>query len=78
MTSFCLLLKVAYGNDRRTIMPPSDFANADIDEILDKLSTTEAVKLIAGDGTWQTASIERLGIPAIRVRLLLHEHIHAI
>jgi len=48
-------------------MPPSDFANADIDEIIDKLTTEESVKLIAGVGFWHTASIERLGIPAIKV-----------
>jgi len=49
-------------------MPPSDFAKADIDEIIDKLSTEEAVKLIAGVGFWYTAAIERLSIPAIKVR----------
>jgi len=48
-------------------MPPSDFAKADIDEIIDKLSTEEAVKLIAGVGFWYTAAIERLSIPAIKV-----------
>ena len=52
-------------------MPPSDIANADIDEILGKLSTGEAVKLIAGNGPWHTASIERLGVPSIKVGLLL-------
>lgn len=52
-------------------MPPSDFANVNIDEILDKLSTEDAVKLIAGVGFWHTAAIERLGIPAIKVRILL-------
>jgi len=52
-------------------MSPSDFANVNIDEILDKLSTEEAVKLISGVGSWNTASIEQLGIPAIKVRLLL-------
>ena len=59
-------------------MPPSDFANVDIDEILDKLTTGEAIKLIAGVGAWHTASIERLGIPAIKVRLLSRRHVHAI
>jgi beta-glucosidase len=48
-------------------MLPSDIANTDIDEVLDKLSPGEAVKLIAGDGPWHTSSIERLGIPAIKV-----------
>jgi beta-glucosidase len=49
-------------------MPPSDIANVEIDEILDKLSTEEAVNLIAGVGPWHTASIERPGItvPAIK------------
>ena len=51
-------------------MPPSDFAKADIDEIIDKLSTEEAVNLIAGVGFWYTAAVERLGIPAIKVRSL--------
>jgi hypothetical protein len=51
-------------------MPPSDFANADINGIIDKLSIEEAVDLIAGVGLWQTAAIERLGIPAIKVRFL--------
>ena len=59
-------------------MPPSDIANIHINEILDKISTGEATKLIAGDGLWHTASIKRLGIPAIKVGLLLRCHIHAI
>jgi beta-glucosidase len=48
-------------------MPPSDFANADIYGIVDKLSTGEAITLIAGVGLWYTAAIKRLGIPAIKV-----------
>jgi hypothetical protein len=51
-------------------MALSDFANADINGIVDELSVEEAVKLIAGVGLWHTATIERLGIPAIKVRLL--------
>ena len=65
------LLLSGVGHDRIWAMPPSDFANVDIDEVLDNLSTEDAVKLIAGVGFWHTASIERLGIPAIKVRLLL-------
>jgi hypothetical protein len=49
-------------------MPSSDFANANVNKIVDKLTTEESVKLIAGVGLWHTASIERLGIPAIKVR----------
>ncbi len=52
-------------------MPPSDIANVEVDEILDKLSTEEPVSLIAGVGPWHTAPIERLGILAIKVRPLI-------
>ncbi|KAI9513213.1 beta-glucosidase [Russula earlei] len=48
-------------------MAPSDFATADIDGIIDQLSTDEAVELMAGVGLWNTAAIERLGIPTIKV-----------
>ncbi|KAG5651698.1 hypothetical protein H0H81_007757 [Sphagnurus paluster] len=48
-------------------MPPSDFAKANIDDILDNLTTDEAILLTAGVGFWHTHKIERLGIPAIKV-----------
>ena len=48
-------------------MPPSDFASADIDEVMNELTTDEAILLTAGVGFWYTHSIERLGIPAIKV-----------
>ncbi|CAK5276716.1 unnamed protein product [Mycena citricolor] len=48
-------------------MPPSDFAKANVAEIVEKLTTDEAIHLIAGVGNWHTAAIERLGIPAIKV-----------
>jgi len=48
-------------------MAPSDFANADINGIVDKLTTEEAVRLLAGAGLWHTAAVERLSIPAIKV-----------
>jgi beta-glucosidase len=35
-------------------MPPSDVANVEIDGILNRLSTEEAVNLIAGVGPWHT------------------------
>jgi len=59
-------------------MPSSDFSKADIDEIIDKLSTEEAVKLIAGVGRWYTAAIERLNIPAIKVRSLSCRRVHVV
>ncbi|KAH7905370.1 glycoside hydrolase family 3 protein [Hygrophoropsis aurantiaca] len=48
-------------------MPWSDFANADVDEIVDKLTTDEAILLTAGVGFWHTHEVARLGIPAIKV-----------
>ncbi|KAI5119584.1 hypothetical protein M0805_006469 [Coniferiporia weirii] len=48
-------------------MAPSDFANADIPSIVEKLTLEEAIALIAGVGFWHTHGVERLGIPAIKV-----------
>lgn len=49
-------------------MAPSDFAKANIDEIVEKLTTDEAILLTAGVGFWHTHAVERLGIPAVKVR----------
>lgn len=49
-------------------MAPSDFANANIDEIVENLTTDEAILLTAGVGFWHTHKVERLGVPAIKVR----------
>ncbi|KAF8162621.1 beta-glucosidase [Crassisporium funariophilum] len=48
-------------------MAPSDFANANVDEIVNNLTTDEAILLSAGVGFWHTHAIERLGVPAIKV-----------
>jgi len=48
-------------------MPPSDFATANLSEVLENLTTDEAISLIAGVGSWHTCAIERLKIPAIKV-----------
>jgi hypothetical protein len=48
-------------------MPPSDFATVDIDKVLNDLTTAEAILLTAGEGLWHTQSVDRLGIPAIKV-----------
>lgn len=48
-------------------MPWSDFANADVDDIVEKLTTDEAILLTAGVGFWHTHEIARLGIPAVKV-----------
>ncbi|KAG6844543.1 hypothetical protein H0H87_006027 [Tephrocybe sp. NHM501043] len=48
-------------------MAPSDFAKANIDEIIDNLTTEEAILLTAGVGFWHTHAVERLGVPAVKV-----------
>ncbi|VDB99542.1 unnamed protein product [Peniophora sp. CBMAI 1063] len=48
-------------------MAPSDFANADIDSILEQLTLEESISLTAGVGFWHTAAVPRLGIPALKV-----------
>lgn len=48
-------------------MALSDFANANVDEIVEHLTTDEAILLTAGVGFWHTHAIPRLGIPAIKV-----------
>ncbi|PPQ87107.1 hypothetical protein CVT25_000924 [Psilocybe cyanescens] len=48
-------------------MPPSDFASASIPDVLDNLTTEEAILFTAGVGFWHTHAVERLGVPAIKV-----------
>jgi len=48
-------------------MSPSDFANADVEDVLNNLTIQEAILLTAGVGFWHTHAVERLGVPAIKV-----------
>ena len=48
-------------------MPPSDFAKASIDEVVEQLTVDEAIHLTAGVGFWHTAGVPRLGVPPIKV-----------
>ncbi|KAJ7220655.1 beta-glucosidase [Mycena pura] len=48
-------------------MPPSDFARANIPELVEQLTTEESILLVAGVGSWKTHAVERLGIPAVKV-----------
>ena len=48
-------------------MAPSDFAKASIPDIVENLTTDEAILLTAGVGFWHTHAIPRLGIPAVKV-----------
>jgi beta-glucosidase len=54
-------------------MTPSDIAKADTVELVENLTTDEAISLTAGVGFWHTHAVPRLGIPAIKVsRPVLH------
>ncbi|CAG8729926.1 2925_t:CDS:2, partial [Acaulospora colombiana] len=46
---------------------PSDFANANIDDVVRGLTQDEAISLLSGVGFWHTASVPRLHVPAIKV-----------
>ena len=48
-------------------MPPSEIANANVDDIVEKLSTSEAIRLTGGVGFWNTHEVPRLNVPAIKV-----------
>lgn len=48
-------------NGDSTIHP--DF---DVDDVLEKLTTAEKISLVSGTDFWHTASVPRLGIPAVR------------
>ncbi|KAG8943853.1 hypothetical protein FRC04_002476 [Tulasnella sp. 424] len=48
-------------------MTAASFANADVQDIVDKLTTEEAISLISGVGFWWTAAVPRLGVPSIKV-----------
>ncbi|KAI0343869.1 beta-glucosidase [Trametopsis cervina] len=48
-------------------MAPSDFKNADIDEVVENLTTDEAILLTAGVGFWHTHGVPRLGVPPLKV-----------
>ena len=45
----------------------SSFATANIAEVVDQLTTDEAILLIAGVGLWYTHPIPRLEIPSIKM-----------
>ena len=47
-------------------MPPSDFANVNVQEVVEQLTTDEAILLTAGVGFWHTHGVPRLNIPAIK------------
>ena len=48
-------------------MAPSDFKNANIDEVLEQMTTDEAILLTAGVGFWHTHGVPRLGVPPVKV-----------
>jgi beta-glucosidase len=48
-------------------MTAAEFAKADLDDILARLSVEDAVKLLSGVGFWRTHAVPKLGIPSIKV-----------
>ncbi|KAG8943855.1 hypothetical protein FRC04_002478 [Tulasnella sp. 424] len=48
-------------------MTAASFATADLQDVVDKLTTEEAISLISGFGFWGTAAVPRLGVPSIKV-----------
>lgn len=43
------------------------FIDADLDEIISKLTVQEKAALIAGKDFWRTSAIPRLNVPSIKV-----------
>ena len=48
-------------------MSDREMSDQDINELLDQMTLTEMVSLLAGTDYWHTAAIQRLGIPPMRV-----------
>jgi len=58
---------------RRTIssamdsVPKTSHKDFDVEDVLEKLNIDEKIALLSGTDFWHTASVSRLGVPAIRV-----------
>lgn len=48
-------------------VPKTTHKDFDVEDILSQLNIEEKISLLSGTDFWHTASIPRLGIPAIRV-----------
>ena len=63
-----LLILVAPGFPHRATMGSMPMQTSfDVDHVLSQLNTAEKVALLSGVDFWHTASVPRLGVPAIRV-----------
>lgn len=49
----------------------------DIEHLLSQLTLDEKISLIAGKSQWRTASIERLGIPSLKVSEILQKQCYS-
>lgn len=47
--------------------PQSGHKDFDVEDVLSKLNIDEKISLLSGTDFWHTASVPRLGVPAIRV-----------
>lgn len=45
------------------------FLNADIDDLIEQLSVEEKIHLLGAPNWWNTTPVDRLDIPAVRMRL---------
>lgn len=43
------------------------FLNADVDELVQNLTTDEKISLLGAPNWWNTTAIPRLGIPSVRM-----------
>jgi len=48
-------------------VPKTTHKDFDVEDVLDKLNIDEKVALLSGTDFWHTASVPRLGVPAVRV-----------
>ena len=49
------------------ITPLSEAAKGNFDPLIQQLTTEEKIKFLAGANFWETAAVERLGIPSLKV-----------
>ncbi len=48
-------------------VPKTTHKDFDVEDVLEKLNIDEKIALLSGTDFWHTASVPRLGVPAIRV-----------
>lgn len=59
-----LRITISYAMDSEPKTTHKDF---DVEDVLGKLNIDEKISLLSGTDFWHTASVPRLGVPAIRL-----------